>query len=328
MMKVILKTYKYRMYPNKEQQQMLAKYFGSVRFVYNHFLAERKRQYEENGKSDNYYAQARTLTKLKKQEEYKWLKEINSQTLQFALRNLETSYTNFFRGNAKFPRFKAKKSGGSFHIPQSCSIGNGKIYIPKFKDGIKIVEHRSFKGGEVRNMTISVTPSGKYYVSILTKVSYEPLQKTKAKVGIDLGLKDLVITSDGKKYSSNKFIKHYSKELAKAQKHLSKKKKGSNSWDRQRIKVARIQEKIHNCRFDKLHKISTDLVRHYDVICCEDLNVKGMQRNHKLAQAISDASWGEFLLMLTYKAVMNDKQVVKIGRYTTHLQKLVIVVAG
>ena len=315
MMKVILKTYKYRMYPNKEQQQMLAKYFGSVRFVYNHFLAERKRQYEENGKSDNYYAQARTLTKLKKQEEYKWLKEINSQTLQFALRNLETSYTNFFRGNAKFPRFKAKKSGGSFHIPQSCSIGNGKIYIPKFKDGIKIVEHRSFKGGEVRNMTISVTPSGKYYVSILTKVSYEPLQKTKAKVGIDLGLKDLVITSDGKKYSSNKFIKHYSKELAKEQKHLSKKKKGSNSWDRQRIKVARIQEKIHNCRFDKLHKISTDLVRHYDVICCEDLNVKGMQRNHKLAQSISDASWGEFLLMLTYKAVMNDKQVVKIDRY-------------
>ena len=314
-MKVILKTYKYRMYPNKEQQQMLAKYFGSVRFVYNHFLAERKRQYEENGKSDNYYAQARTLTKLKKQEEYKWLKEINSQTLQFALRNLETSYTNFFRGNAKFPRFKAKKSGGSFHIPQSCSIGNGKIYIPKFKDGIKIVEHRSFKGGEVRNMTISVTPSGKYYVSILTKVSYEPLQKTKAKVGIDLGLKDLVITSDGKKYSSNKFIKHYSKELAKAQKHLSKKKKGSNRWDRQRIKVARIQEKIHNCRFDKLHKISTDLVRHYDVICCEDLNVKGMKRNHKLAQSISDASWGEFLLMLTYKAVMNDKQVVKIGRY-------------
>ena len=294
---------------------MLAKYFGSVRFVYNHFLAERKRQYEENGKSDNYYAQARTLTKLKKQEEYKWLKEINSQTLQFALRNLETSYTNFFRGNAKFPRFKAKKSGGSFHIPQSCSIGNGKIYIPKFKDGIKIVEHRSFKGREVRNMTISVTPSGKYYVSILTKVSYEPLQKTKAKVGIDLGLKDLVITSDGKKYSSNKFIKHYSKELAKAQKHLSKKKKGSNRWDRQRIKVARIQEKIHNCRFDKLHKISTDLVRHYDVICCEDLNVKGMQRNHKLAQSISDASWGTFLTFLTYKAEINDKQIVKIGRY-------------
>ena len=120
------------MYPNNEQEQMLAKYFGSVRFVYNHFLAERKQQYTENGKSDNYYVQANTLTKLKKQEEYLWLKEINSQTLQFALRNLETAYTNFFRGNARFPRFKAKKNGGSFHIPQHCSIGNGKIYIPKF----------------------------------------------------------------------------------------------------------------------------------------------------------------------------------------------------
>ena len=315
MMKAILKTYKYRMYPNKEQRQMLAKYFGSVRFVYNHFLAERKQQYEKNGKSDNYYAQASTLTKLKKQEEYSWLKEINSQTLQFALRNLETAYTNFFRGKAKFPRFKAKKNGGSFNIPQHCSIGNGKIYIPKFKDGIKIVEHRPFKGGEVRNMTISVTPSEKYYVSILTQISYEPLQKTNAKVGIDLGLKDLVITSDGKKYSSNKFIKRYSKELAKAQKHLSKKQKDSNGWDRQRIKVARIQEKIHNCRVNKLHKISTDLVRHYDVICCEDLNVRGMKRNHKLAKEISDASWGTFLSMLTYKAAMNDKQVVKIGRF-------------
>ena len=160
-MKVILKTYKYRMYPNKEQQQMLAKYFGSVRFVYNHFLAERKQQYEKNCKSDNYYAQASTLTKLKKQEEYKWLKEINSQTLQFSLRNLETAYTNFFRGKARFPRFKAKKNGGSFHIPQHCSIENGKIYIPKFKDGIKIVEHRAVEGGEVRNITVSVTPSGK-----------------------------------------------------------------------------------------------------------------------------------------------------------------------
>ena len=313
-MKVIFKTYKYRMCPNKEQEQTLAKYFGSVRFVYNHFLAERKQQYAENGKSDNFYAQSLTLTKLKKQEEYLWLNEIGAQTLQAALRNLEAAYTNFFRGNAGFPRFKAKKNGGSFHIPQYCSVKNGRIYIPKFKGGIKIVEHRPFKG-DVRNMTISVTPSGKYYVSILTQVSYEPLQKTNAKVGIDLGLKDLVITSDGKKYSSNKFIKQYSKKLAKAQKHLSRKQKGSNSWNRQRIKVARIYEKIHNCRFDKLHKISTDLIRNYDVICCEDLNVKGMQRNHRLARAISDASWGTFLSMLTYKAVMNDKQVVKIGRY-------------
>lgn len=313
-MKVIYKTYKYRMYPNKEQEQTLARYFGSVRFIYNHFLAERKQQYTENGTSDNYYQQAKTLTNLKKQDEYSWLKEINSQTLQFTLRNLETAYTNFFRGNARFPRFKAKKSGGSFHIPQHCSVENGRVYIPKLKGGIKIVEHRPFKG-IVRNMTISITPSGKYYVSILSQVEYEPLQKTNAKVGIDLGLKDLIITSDGRRYSSNKFIKHYLKKLTKAQQHLSRKLKGSNSWDRQRLKVAKIQEKIHNCRFDKLQKISTDLIRNYDVICCEDLNVKGLQRNHRLAQTISDASWGTFLSMLTYKAEMNDKQVVKINRY-------------
>ena len=313
-MKVILKTYKYRLLPNKKQEEILARYFGAVRFVYNHFLAERKKQYDKTGKNDNYYAQAKTLTNLKKQEEYSWLKEVNSQTLQQSLRHLETAYTNFFRGNTRFPRFKAKKNGGSFNVPQFCSVADDRIFIPKFKNGIKIVEHRQFIG-KIKNMTISVTPSGKYFVSILSEVEYEPLQKTNAKAGIDLGLKDLVITSDGAKYSSNKFIKHYSKELAKAQRHLSKKQKGSNSWDKQRIKVARIQEKIHNCRFDKLHKISTDLIRKYDVICCEDLNVKGMQKNHRLAQSIADASWGTFLAFLTYKAEMNDKQIVKIGRY-------------
>ena len=313
-MKVILKTYKYRLLPNKKQEEILARYFGAVRFVYNHFLAERKKQYDKTSKSDNYYAQAKALTNLKKQEEYSWLKEVNSQTLQQSLRHLETAYTNFFRGNARFPRFKAKKNGGSFNVPQFCSVADGRIFIPKFKNGIKIVEHRQFIG-KIKNMTISVTPSGKYFVSILSEVEYEPLQKTNAKVGIDLGIKDLVITSDGAKYSSNKFIKHYSKELAKAQRHLSKKQKGSNSWDKQRIKVARIQEKIHNCRMDKLHKISTDLIRKYDVICCEDLNVKGMQKNHRLAQRIADASWGTFLAFLTYKAEMNVKQIVKIGRY-------------
>lgn len=313
-MKTIYKTFKYRLYPTKEQEQTLARYFGSVRFVYNHFLNERKQQYLETHKSDNYYSQARSLTEMKKSDEYSWLKEINSQTLQFALRNLETAYVNFFRGNAKFPRFKTKKHGGSFHIPQHCSIVDGRIFIPKFKGGIRITEHQKFQG-KLKNMTISVTPSGKYYVSILSEIQYEPLQKTNAVVGIDLGIKDLVITSDGKKYSSNKFIKKYSKKLKKAQQHLSKKIKGSNTWNRQRVKVARIHEKISNCRKDKLHKISTDLVRNHDVICCEDLNVKGMQRNHKLAQAIADASWGIFLVFLSYKCENNDKQLVKIGRW-------------
>lgn len=313
-MATIYKTYKYRMYPNKEQEQVLARYFGSVRFVYNHFLAERKKQYDENGKSDNYYAQAKTLTLLKKQEDFAWLKEINSQTLQFSLRCLETAYTNFFSGRAKFPRFKAKKSGGSFTIPQHCSIENGKIFIPKFKQGIKIKEHRAFQGN-VRNMTISATLSGKYYVSILSEVEHEPSRKANKRVGIDLGIKDFIVTSDGVRYSSNKFIKHYAKKLTKAQKCLSKKHNGSGEWHRMRLKVARIHEKVHNCRIDKLHKISTDLVRKYDVICCEDLNVKGMQRNHRLAQSIADASWGTFLNLLSYKCERDDKQLVKVGRF-------------
>ena len=224
----IHKAYKYRMYPNKEQEQILARYFGSVRFVYNHFLAERKKQYDENGKSDNYYAQAKTLTSLKKQEDFAWLKEINSQTLQFSLRCLETSYTNFFRGRTKFPRFKVKKHGGRFTVLQNCSIKDGKIFIPKFKQGIKIKEHRAFQGN-VRNMTISITPSGKYYVSILSEVEHTPSRKTNKKVGIDLGIKDFIVTSDGVRYSSNKFVKQYTKKLAKAQKCLSKKHNGSGN---------------------------------------------------------------------------------------------------
>ena len=313
-MVTIHKTYKYRMYPNKEQERILTRYFGSVRFVYNHFLAERKKQYDENGKSDNYYAQAKTLTKLKKQEEYSWLKEINSQTLQYSLRCLETAYTNFFSGRDKFPKFKAKKHGGSFNVPQYCTIENGRIYIPKFKQGIKIKEHRTFQGN-VKNMTISVTPSGKYYVSILSEVEYEPLRKTNKKVGIDLGIKDFIVTSDGVRYFGNKFIKRYEKKLAKTQKVLSRKTKGSNEWNKMRLIVARTQEKIHNCRMNKLHKISTDLVRNYDVICCEDLNVKGMQRNHQLSKNIADASWGIFLNLLSYKCERDDKQLIKVGRF-------------
>ena len=264
---------------------MLANYFGSVRFVYNHFLAERKEQYEKTKKSSNYYEQAKELTAMKKTESYSWLREINSQTLQHALRHLETAYVNFFKGSAKFPRFA---------IPQHFKVEGNRIFIPKFKGGIRFAKSQEVKG-ELRNMTVSITPSGKYYVCIMAQVEVEELERTNLSVGIDLGLKDFVITSYGDRYASNKFIKKYSKKLASMQKHLSRKKKGSGSWNKQRIKVARLQEKIMSCRNDKLHKVSTDLIRKYDVICCEDLNVKGMVRNHHLAKSISDASWGRSL---------------------------------
>ena len=313
-MKVIQKTYKFRLYPNKEQEKMLANYFGSVRFVYNHFLAKRKEQYEQTRKSSNYYEQAKELTAMKKTEAFSWLKEINSQTLQHALRHLETAYVNFFKGRTRFPRFHSKKHGGSFAVPQHFKVEGNRIFIPKFKGGIRFAKSQDVLG-ELRNMTVSVTPGGKYYVCIMAHVQVGDLEKTNLSVGIDLGLKDFVITSNGDRYSSNKFIKKYSKKLATMQKHLSRKKKGSGSWNRQRIKVARLQEKITSCRNDKLHKISVDLIRRYDVVCCEDLNVKGMVKNHNLAKAVSDASWSTFVTMLEYKAKWYGKELVKIGRF-------------
>lgn len=293
---------------------MLANYFGSVRFVYNHFLAKRKEQYEKTRKSSNYYEQAKELAAMKKTEAYSWLKEINSQTLQHALRHLETAYVNFFKGRTRFPRFHSKKHGGSFAIPQHFKVEGNRIFIPKFKGGIKFAKSQEVKG-ELRNMTVSVTPSGKYYVCIMAQVEAEDLEKTNQSVGIDLGLKDFVITSNGDRYSSNKFIQKCSKKLATMQKHLSRKKKGSASWNRQRIKVARLQEKIMSSRKDKLHKISIDLIRRYDVVCCENLNVKGLVRNHHLAKSISDASWSTFVTMLEYKAKWYGKTLVKIGRF-------------
>ena len=187
---------------------MLANYFGSVRFVYNHFLAKRKEQYEKTKKSSNYYEQAKELTAMKKTEAYSWLKEINSQTLQHALRHLETAYVNFFNGRAKFPRFHSKKHGGSFFVPQHFKVDGNMIFLPKFKGGIKFAKSQEVKG-ELRNMTVSVTPSRKYYVCIMAQVEIEDLEKTNLSVGIDLGLKDFVITSDGCRYTSTKLITKY-----------------------------------------------------------------------------------------------------------------------
>lgn len=238
-MKVIDKAYKFRLYPSKEQVQLLTRHFGSVRFVYNYFLARRKEQYERTGKSSNYYQQAKELTGLKKNPEYSWLYDTSSGALQHSLRHLETAYVNFYRKITKFPRFHSKKHGGSFEVPVYFRVENEKIYIPKFQEGIKFAKSQEIQG-TIKHLTISVTSSGKYYVSICTQVEYQPYEKTNQKVGIDLGIKDFMITSDGDRYSSNKFIKKYSKQLATAQKHLSRKRKGSNSWNRQRIKVARL----------------------------------------------------------------------------------------
>jgi len=257
-MKSINKTYKFRIYPNAEQEQNLARHFGHSRFVYNYFLNQRKEQYQEYKKSDNYYSQAASLTKLKKEEGTEWLKEVNSQTLQFALKSLDSAYTNFFRGNAMFPRFKSRRNKNSFTVPQYGKIIDGKLNIPKFKDNIKIKLHRELKG-KIGKMSITRTPTGKYFVSIFTEQEIDQLTKADKVVGLDLGLKDFVITSDNKKFKNNRYTKKYARELKKSQQHLSRKKKGSNGFEKQKLKVAKIHEKISNSRLDNLHKVSKQL---------------------------------------------------------------------
>ena len=311
---MINKTYRIRLFPTKEQEVLLNQHFGHSRWVYNHFLNERKEQYQADKKSDNYYKQAVTLTKLKKEEETKWLKEVNSQTLQFALRSLDTAFLNFFRGNAQFPKFKSRKHKNTFTIPQFGTLADNKISIPKFKEGIKVKLHREVKG-KIGKMSITKTPTGKYYVSIFTEQEADELSKTNRQVGIDLGLKDFVITSDNKKFKNNRYTKKYAKQLKKAQQHLSRKQKGSNGFEKQKIKVAKIHEKIASCRLDTLHKVSKELVKSYDLISIEDLNVKGMIKNHKLSKHIADASWGNFVILLQYKCDWYGKELVKVNRF-------------
>lgn len=314
-MRKVHRVYRFRLYPTKAQTELLAKHFGCARFVYNYFLNQRQEQYRLTGKSDGFYAQIKALTELKKQKETEWLKEANAQSLQFALKCLDVAYANFFKKRAGFPKFKSKHSKNSFTAPQAAYIAGGRLFVIKFKEGIKCRVHREIKG-KIGKVTITKTSSGKYFASVLTEEEYAtPFEKTNKSVGLDLGLKDLLRTSEGETFKNNRYTKKYEQRLAHAQRHLSRKKKGSRGFENQRLKVARLHEKISNCRMDYLHKCSISIIRRYDTICIEDLNVTGMVKNHKLSKSISDASWGAFLNMLTYKAEWNDKKVVKIDRF-------------
>jgi len=310
----MLKSYKYKINPNEDQKVLLNKHFGSIRFAYNYFLNERRVEYETNKQTLNYNHNSAALTKLKKQEEFKWLKEINSQSLQHSLKGLDDSYNSFFKKRTGFPKFKSKHHKNSFKVPQFVKVKDGCLIIHKFKEPIKMIQDRKFKG-EIRQATLSKTSTNEYFVSILVETDHKKFEKTGREVGIDLGIKDFVITSDGYKYKNNRYTKTYSRKLKENQRHLSKKVKGSNRYNKQKLKVAKLHKKITNSRLDNLHKVSTELVKNYDVIYLEDLNIKGMIKNHKLSKHISDASWGKFIALLEYKSLWNDKKIVKIDRF-------------
>jgi len=312
--KVIKYTYKFRLKPTKDQEVLLNKHFGSVRYAYNYFLNQRKEEYLNNKKSITYNQQSKILTQLKTGEETEWLKEVNSQSLQYSLKCLDQAYQNFFNKRTQFPKFKSRKSRNSFTCPQFVSYDKNKIIIPKFREGIKMIMEREIKG-KIKKATLSKTPTGKYFVSILTEKEYTPSVKTNQSVGIDLGIKDFLVLSNGTKIKNHRFLKHYERELKLNQQHLSRKIKGSSRYEKQRIKVAKIHEKITNSRMDLIHKITLNLVNQFDTIYLEDLNVKRMMKNHKLSKSIGDVSWGKFIDVLTYKSEWNDKEIIHIDRF-------------
>ena len=318
----MLRAYKYRIYPTEEQKVLLAKTFGCCRFVYNWALNLKIEVYKQEKKSiGNVELTNRMRSELK--TEHEWLGEVNSQALQSALRNLDTAYKNFFRDThaVGFPKFKSRKQKQSFQCPQHCSVdfGKGTISIPKAKD-IPVVLHRRFKG-TVKTVTISMTPSGRYFASVLVDTSMqemkpsEPMRDTT--VGIDLGIKSLAVCSDGRTFDNPKNLQRSLDRLKLLQKRLSRKQKGSANRNKARIRVARLQEHIANSRKDSLHKITHALTHDSQVrtICMEDLNVKGMQRNHHLAQAVGDASFGMFLTLLEYKCSWYGVNLIKIDRF-------------
>lgn len=315
------KSYKFRIYPTKEQAILIQKTFGCTRFVFNKYLSKRIEAYQTDKQTINYNACSADLTQLKK--ELEWLKEVDAVALQSSLKDLDTAYQNFFRRVKKgekpgFPHFKSKKNNRkSYKTKQNgntIQIFDKHIKLPKL--GLVKCKVSKQIEGRILSVTVSQNSSGKYFVSVCcTDIEMKSLEPTGVVVGIDLGLHDFAITSDGEVIPNPKYLRKSEKKLAKLQRQLSRKTIGSNNRNKARIKVARQHERVANQRQDFLHNLSTNLIREYDLICLEDLQIKNMVKNHRLAKSISDVSWSKFARQLQYKADWYGRYIQKVDKF-------------
>jgi len=312
----MLKAYKYRIHPNQEQQEQLAKAFGCIRFVYNLGLETKIAAWTSAKKTYSCIDLANQMVELKNTDA-PWLKDCPSQALQMSLRNLDNAYTNFFNRGAGFPKFKHKHGKQSISFPQGVRLQEGTIFLPKLKL-VPIDLHRPLGKGDIKTTTVSRTTTGKYFVSILVDNHQEPPTKKPINetttIGLDFGIQHLVTTSDGRKFENKDFLKKEMKALRVAQRSLARKKKDSGHYNKQKQVVALLHERIRNQRQDYLHKISKQLVDQYDTICLEDLSIAEM-KSGLLARAISDCGWRELRSMLEYKAEWTGKNISVIGRF-------------